>query len=182
MQSQPPSSLMSFLLPLIIVGVVLLLRTRRMAVERPFNLGTLWVIPAVFLVIAVFTLVEFPPQGVEFLWLGLALILGVALGWQRGRLMSIRLDPESGRLMTKGSGWAIIFLFALFVIRSLLRTGLNMEAQAGVITPGLINNVFVLFAFGLFATQRAEMALRAKRLKDGHPDMAIIGGEDRQQV
>ena len=178
MQSHPPSSLASFLLPMVIVGVVLFLRTRRMAVERPLKLATLWVVPAVFLLIAGLTLAEFPPRGLEFAWLALALLLGVALGWQRGRMMAIRVDPATGRLMTKSSGWAIAFLFALVVIRTLARTGLNYEAQAGVITPGLVNNAFVIFALGLFATQRAEMALRAKRLRGAHTDAAIAGEAD----
>jgi hypothetical protein len=139
-----------------------------MTVKRPFKLTTLWIMPAVFVGIAALSLVEFPPQHTDWLWLGLALVLGAALGWQRGRLMKIWIEPETGELVTQGSGWAVLFLVALIVLRSVLRAGLQYEASAGAVTPALINNVFVAFAVGLFATQRAEMAVRASRLKQAN--------------
>jgi hypothetical protein len=83
--------------------------------------------------------------------------------------MKIWIEPETGDLVTQGSGWAVVFLVALIVLRSVLRTGLQYEAGEGAISVALINNVFVLFAVGLFATQRAEMAIRASRLKKSSP-------------
>ena len=49
----------------------------------------------------------------------------------------------------------------------------GLVAALGLGTPALINDAFVMFAVGLFATQRAEMALRARRLKQQH---AALGG------
>lgn len=167
MQSAPPN-LFAVLASLIVVVGVLLFRARRMSVKRPLKPGSLWIVPAIFLGIAALTLAQFPPRGLDWVWNGVALVLGAALGWQRGRLMKIWVEPDSGRLMTQGSGWAIVFLVGLIVVRTLLRTGLAMEAGTWAISPALINDVFVIFAFGLFATQRAEMALRAQRLKLGH--------------
>lgn len=168
MQSAPPSNISSIIIPVLVIGVVLFFRVRRMGVKRPFTLETLWIVPTIFLAITGLTLVQFPPRGLDLAWLGVALVLGAALGWQRGRLMKIWVDPEGGGLMTQGSGWAVVFLVALLVLRMVLREGLVMEADAGLIDIGLINSAFVVFAFGLFGTQRAEMALRAKRLKGGH--------------
>ena len=164
MQSASPN-LFAVVVPLIVVAVVLIIRGRRMTVKRPLKLNTLWVVPAIFLVIAALSLAQFPPQGMDFAWLAVALVLGAGLGWQRGRLMKIWVDPESGDLLIQGSGWAVVFLVALLVMRWMLRTGLQYEASAGAISPALINNTFVLFALGLFATQRIEMAIRASRLK-----------------
>ena len=45
-----------------------------------------------------------------------------------------------------------------------------MEANAGAIDMGLVNGLFVVFALGLFGTQRAEMAVRASRLKQAAAD------------
>lgn len=170
MQSPPPSSLYSILISALVIGVVLFFRARRMSVKRPLNLGTLWIVPVVFVAIGAITLAQFPPHGTDWLWLGLALVLGVALGWQRGRLMKIWVEPESGRLMTQGSGWALVFLVVLIVLRMVLRTGLTMEARTGAVSPALINSTFVFFAIGLFGTQRGEMALRALRLRKAHVD------------
>jgi hypothetical protein len=36
--------------------------------------------------------------------------------------------------------------------------------------PLRLNNAFVVFALGLFATQRAEMAMRASRLRKSGPE------------
>jgi membrane protein CcdC involved in cytochrome C biogenesis len=168
MQSPPPSNIYSIVIPLLVIGVVLFFRVRRMSVKRPLKLGTLWIVPAIFFVIGALTLAQFPPHGMDSAWLAVALLLGVALGWQRGRLMKIWVDPESGGLMTQGSGWALVFLVVLLALRMLLREGLVMEANAGAIDMGLINGLFVIFGFGLFGTQRAEMALRAMRLTKAH--------------
>lgn len=170
MQSPPPSNIYSIVIPLLVIGAVLFFRVRRMGVKRPLKLGTLWVVPGIFLVIGGLTLAQFPPHGLDGVWLVLALLLGSALGWQRGRLMKIWIDPESGGLMTQGSGWALVFLVVLLALRMLLREGLVMEANAGAIDMGLVNGLFVVFALGLFGTQRAEMAVRASRLKQAAAD------------
>lgn len=166
-------NILAIVLPLIVVVVVLFVRGKRMTVKRPLKHGTLWVVPAIFACFAALSLAEFPPHRIEWAWLALALVLGGALGWQRGRLMKIWIEPETGELVSQGSGWVVIFLVVLIVLRSVLRTGLQYEAGAGAISPALVNNLFVAFAVGLFATQRAEMGIRAARLKKGYGN----GGE-----
>lgn len=163
MQS-PHQSVASIVVPLIVIVVVLALRGRRMTVKRPLKPGGLWFVPAIFIAVGALSLVEFPPHGSDWAWLAVALVLGGALGWQRGRLMKIWIEPETGQLVTQGSGWAVVFLVVLIALRTLLRTGLQYESGTWAIQPGLINNGFVAFAVGLFTVQRAEMAIRASRL------------------
>ena len=170
MQPAPPNAVV-ILVSVVVIGLGLFLRVRRMTAKRPLRPATLWIVPAIFVGIAALNFAEFPPHGLDWLWIGVALVLGAGLGWQRGRLMKIWIEPESGTLMSQGSGWAIVFLVVLIALRALLRTGLAMEA-GGAITPALINDTFVTFAVGLFATQRAEMALRAQRMKQQH----LVGG------
>jgi CcdC-like protein len=165
MQSPPASNVYSLLISALVIGVVLFFRARRMSVKRPLNLGALWIMPAVFLAASVLTLAQFPPRGFDWLWLAVALLLGAALGWQRGRLMKIWVEPETGKLMSRGSGWALVFLVVLIVLRMALREGLVMEANSGAIDMGLINGAFVVFALGLFGMQRGEMALRGRRIQ-----------------
>jgi NAD/NADP transhydrogenase beta subunit len=167
MQSGQPNVVV-ILVAVVVVGLGLFLRLRRMAAKRPLRPGMLWVVPAIFVGVAVLNFVQYPPHGLDWLWIAVALVLGAALGWQRGRLMKIWVEPDSGTLMSQGSGWAIVFLLALIALRAVLRAGLAMEA-GGAITPALINDTFVIFAVGLFATQRAEMALRAQRLRQQQP-------------
>jgi len=169
MQNGSPN-LVTVAISVLFIGVVLFFRMRRMAAKQPLNPGRLWIMPAIFLGIAVLTLAEQPLHGTEWLWAGLALALGVVAGWQRGRLMKIWIDPETGTLMNQGSGWAIVFLVGLIVLRTLLRTGLQYEASSWAISPALISNAFVMFALGLFGTTRVEMFIRAARLKKAHAE------------
>jgi hypothetical protein len=163
MQSGQPN-IATIVVMVAVVCLGLFFRMRRMAVARPLKTGTLWIVPVIFVGIAALNFLQFPPHGLDWAWIGLALVLGAALGWQRGRLMKIWIEPESRTLMSQGSGWAIVFLVVLIVLRSLVRAGLGMEA-GGAITPPLINDTFVIFAVGLFGVQRVEMALRAQRLR-----------------
>jgi hypothetical protein len=152
----------------LLIGVVLFFRMRKMAAKRPLNPGRLWIMPAIFTGVAALTLSEQPLHGIEWLWAVVAFALGVVAGWQRGRLMKIWVDPETDTLMSQGSGWAIAFLVALIALRTLLRTGLQYEASTWAISPALIGNAFVIFAVGLFGTQRSEMFVRASRLRKAH--------------
>jgi hypothetical protein len=79
--------------------VVLFFRIRGMSRKRPLQVGRLWIIPGVFAVIAALNIYQFPPALGDLPWLAVALVLGAALGWQRGRLMKIWIDPEDNRLM-----------------------------------------------------------------------------------
>ena len=148
----------------LIVVVILFFRLRGMRRKRPLRLGTLWVVPALFAAIAALNFWQFPPSWGDAPWLAVALALGGALGWQRGRLMHIWAEPD-GELMMQGSPWAILFLVALILVRVLLRSGLELEKEAWAISPALINNAFVVFALGLFGVMRAEMWVRAVKLK-----------------
>lgn len=167
MQSAQPNPI-TYLIAGVMVIIILYFRGRRMNAKRPLKLGTLWIIPAIFLASSALTFVQFPPGPADWPWLGLALAAGAGLGWQRGRLMDIWVEKDGGQLMVQGSRWAMIFLIILVALRMAVRGGLDMESRAGLITPALVNDGFVVFALGLFATQRAEMALRGLRLTKEH--------------
>ena len=168
MQPAPAPNAIVYAVIVVVILAMLFFRGRRMAMRRPLKLGTLWVVPAIFLAVTALNFVQFPPHAADWPWLAAAILLGALLGWQRGRLMDISVEPGSGQLMVQGSRWAILFLAALILIRMAVRGGLNLEAQAGVISPALINDGFVIFALGLFGTQCAEMGLRALRLARAH--------------
>jgi hypothetical protein len=168
MQPHAQTPLVAYLVPALAIMVGLFFRARAMSRKRPLSQGTLWVIPALFLAITVANFVGYPPALGDVPWLVVAAVLGGLLGWQRGRLMKIWVEPQDGQLMVQGSPWALIFLAALILLRIGLRSGLEMEAQSWAISPALINDGFVVFALGLFGVMRAEMALRAKGLREAH--------------
>jgi membrane protein CcdC involved in cytochrome C biogenesis len=167
----------SFLITAVVVGVVLLLRMRRMRRARPLRLETLWVVPAVLgLAVAVATW-EYPPLTAAG-WLALiaAVVIGGAIGWVRGMAMRIGVDPATHALNQQSSPAAFLFVVLLIVARQ----GLRYEAAALGIDVLMVTGLLLAFAFGLVSATRAEMHLRARRLladaRAGHTPSGISTG------
>lgn len=144
-----------------VIVVVFALRMRRMGKMRPLKLENLWVVPALYAVVAGLMFWQLPPVG----WVAIAsiagLALGAALGWQRGSMMEIHVDPETHALNQKASPAAMLFLVALVLVRALARNVIG--AESGV-SPAMLTDPLIAFALGMFSMTRLEMYLRAKRL------------------
>lgn len=152
-----------------LVGVLLLVvmmawRLRRMSQLRPLKIEWMWVTPAILAALTVVTLIPQPPQGLDYAWLAAGLVLGGVLGWWRGKMMHISVDPETHALNTKASPGAMIFIVAIIGVRLALRGVAMGEASTLHLSVAVITGAFMTFAVGLFGVQRLEMALRANRL------------------
>lgn len=165
MQGQPihPNPLFN-LIPIAIILVVLALRFRRLTRERPLKIERLWIVPALYVAIAGFTFWNIPPSPTTLAVAFAALAAGAALGWQRGRMMHIKVDPETHEISQKGSLAAMAFIIVLVLIR----TGARNAESLGI--PGIhfdvmaMTDVLIAFALGMLTMQRVEMFLRARRL------------------
>ncbi|MGE5063410.1 MAG: CcdC protein domain-containing protein [Myxococcales bacterium] len=144
-----------------IIVVVVALRMRGMSKMRPLKLETLWVVPALYLVVAALMFWSLPPTGSVAIACVVALLIGAAVGWQRGKMMQIHADPETHALNQKASPAAMFFLIALIIVRSGARTVLG---QSSAVNPAMLTDPLIAFALGMFALTRLEMYLRAKRL------------------
>lgn len=145
---------------IVIVALVLLLRMRGMNRTRPLKVERLWLLPGFYLMLAVLLFVQLPPTGPGWGYCGAALIVGAVLGWQRGKLMRISVDPATGTLNQSASPAALLFLLVLVAIRSAAKTELGGNAG----DAALLTDILVAFALGLLTMQRVEMFLRARRL------------------
>jgi membrane protein CcdC involved in cytochrome C biogenesis len=154
-------SWVGYTISLAIILVVLTLRMRRMGQMRPLKLETLWVVPVLYLAVAALMFWQLPPRGWIGIASGAALLIGAAVGWQRGKMMHIHVDPETHALNQKASPAAMFFLIALIVIRSGARTFLG---QTGGVSPAMLTDPLIAFALGMFSLTRVEMYLRATRL------------------
>jgi NAD/NADP transhydrogenase beta subunit len=153
-----------YLIAVPIALVLILLRMRGLMKGRRLRLEWLWVMPAVLLAIAVMTIATSHPARLDWLWMLMALAVGAGLGWYRGKMMQISVDPETHALNSKGSPAALIFILVLIAIRFGLRYLALTEAQAWHLNAALITDIFIVFAVGLFGVQRLEMWLRGSRL------------------
>jgi hypothetical protein len=151
----------SYAITIAIIVIVLALRMRRMGKMRPLKLGSLWIVPAMYLVVAALMFVQLPPTGWVAIASAVGLAIGAAVGWQRGKMMHIHVDPETHALNQKASPAAMFFLIALIVIRAGARSVLG---QTGGVSPAMLTDPLIAFALGMFTLTRVEMYLRAKRL------------------
>jgi len=151
----------------IIVALILALRLRGMSRLRRLRLETLWVIPAIYLAFAGVMFYQFPPSPIGWAISGAALIVGAAIGWQRGKLMQIHVDPETHALNQKASPAAMIFIVVLIVVRMAAKSILETGGGTGFhVSAMLVTDVLIAMALGLFAATRLEMFLRARRMID----------------
>ena len=161
-QTQPVhQSWISYAITIGIIVVIMALRMRGMSKMRPLKLETLWIVPAMYAVVAALMFFSLPPVG----WVAIAsvagLAAGAAVGWQRGKMMQIHVDPETHALNQKASPAAMFFLIALIVIRAGARNLIGAESH---VSPAMLTDPLIAFALGMFTLQRVEMYLRAKRL------------------
>lgn len=159
---QGNGSLTSYLVSFGVIALVIALRWRRMARVQPLRLERLWIFPAILLAVTVALFWTQPPVGWAWAFCAGALTLGALLGWQRGRLMTITVDPVTHALNQRASPAAILFLVALIVARQ----GARGLAEGGGfhLDPVAVTDVLLAFALGLFVTTRVEMYLRGRAL------------------
>lgn len=163
MHTEAGPAWMQYVVPVAVIAVVMALRWRRMSRARPLRIETLWIVPAIYLVIVGLVFVEAPPSPMGWLWSALALVVGLVAGWYRGRTMQITVDPATHTLNQKASPAAFLFLIVLVVARSAARQELGGGNPSGPAAL-LVTDIGMAFALGLFAATRLEMAVRAKRL------------------
>ncbi len=158
------SQTISYIITAIVISIVLLLRFRNVGRARRLNLNALWIVPGILLALFAFTTFEYPPRDpLGWLWLVAAAGIGGALGWHRGKLMRITVDPRTGTLTQTTSPAALIFIVLLLVARS----GLKYEAAAYGINIMKVTGIGIAFAVGLIGATRVEMYLRARRILRG---------------
>lgn len=159
--------LFSTILPIVIIALVLFLRFRSIGKPTPLRLGLLWILPAFYALLAAGLFISLPPHGLGWLYAALALLLGGALGWQRGRLMQISVDPVTRKLTQTVSPAAMIFIVVLLVLRFGSRSIFGGVASGAGGLHGaalIVTDCLVAMALGFLVMQRVEIFLRAKRL------------------
>jgi len=148
----------------VIVCALLFLRLRLAGRARRLRLETLWIVPAIYAAFTTFLLYEVPLHGLQFLYGAVALGAGGMVGWRRGMMMRINVDPETRTLNQQASPAAILFILAILLVRR----GLAYEAGSMGFSVALVTDLLMLFVLGMFSMTRLEMFLRAKRMLREH--------------
>lgn len=159
-----PSLWAQYLAPAAVIAMVLFFRLRSVGKARKLRLERLWILPAVYAAIVGFVFWSVPPHGSIWLWCLVALAVGAGLGWWRGKLMRVAVDPETHELSQTVSPAALLFIVALIAVRMGSRA-MAVE-MAGPGSTGLMaaTDILMAFALGFIAFQRVEIFVRASRM------------------
>jgi len=160
MHQDHPGAWVGYVVSAIIICTVLFFRFRSMRRIQKLRLERLWIVPALYTLVTVSVLYQSVPTGIQWAYVAVALALGALLGWRRGALMRINIDPETHELNQQASPAAMLFILVLIVIRQ----GLRMEATDMGFNAAFLTDLLVVFALGLFSATRVEMFVRAKRM------------------
>jgi hypothetical protein len=153
------------LMPIGIVALVVALRWWRGQKMRRLRLETMWIVPALFTVVAVMLYTTMRPTGWGWALCVVAMVAGLALGWQRGRLMFIEVDPASHRLNHRPSPAALLFIVALLLVRTALRQAMAHGGATMLhLNAATVTDALMALGWGVIVAQRVEMAVRARRL------------------
>ncbi|OJU09564.1 MAG: hypothetical protein BGN86_02570 [Caulobacterales bacterium 68-7] len=147
-----------------IVLLVLVFRLRGMSRDRRLRVEWLWLMPVMLLAVAGLMLAQFPLAGFDWAWLIPAFALGAVVGFWRGRLTTVTVNPETHALTSRASPAALYLLGGVILLRLGLRYLLEAEASTLHLNAALVTDAFLAFAVGLVAVQRLEVWIRARRL------------------
>lgn len=161
---QNPQQWMSTLIPIVIIAIVLSLRLRNMGRARKLNIYAMWIVPALYTLVVIGIFWSHPPHGLTWLYVALAFAIGLPLGWYRGKLMHIHVDPETNQLRQTASPAALLFIVVLIAARFGARYVAMRNGAQGADAIFAITDILMAFALGFLAMQRVEMGLRANAL------------------
>jgi len=162
-----PEDLQQWIGPVLAIAVglvVLTLRMRKMQQARPLKVERLWMLPAFYGAVAIALYVTHPPQGMVWIYALTALAAGLTLGWIRGKLMAIHVDPETHEVSQQGSRLAMLFIVALVILRFAARAFMGNDADIDPTVMFATTDVLLAFGLGFIGAQRLEMGMRAREL------------------
>lgn len=150
----------AYLVPLAVVALVVARNTR----ARQIRIETLWITPGLLLLLTLLTLGLQRPSAASLQLDAAGLIVGGLLGWWRGRLVRITVNPNTHALTSQTSPVGTLLVLGIFAVRYGLRTYAAEEASNLNIPIADVTDAFLSFAVGLVCATRLEMTLRATRL------------------
>ena len=169
---------MQNLAPFIAPALALLMIFRRGGKERRVKPNALWIYPLVISILAATALSRGRMPGLEaYLYFGIALAAGAALGWFTTQHVELTLDSKTGTIMSKPTRIGTLLTAAVFVLRFAVEYFVNggpggrppvaaLQQQAGTLL--WIADAGLIFVAARVMAQAAHMWLRIRPLLAEH--------------
>ena len=150
-------------IPVVIAVVVIVLRNSR---ARTLKIERMWLFPAIYVGLLATALWDSPPAitPTSVATMLLALSVGAALGWQRGRFTRIEINLETHELKSRASAIGMILILVVMLARQGLRYLLAGNTSALGVPALVISDGLLILAVAMLSVQRLEMWQRASRL------------------
>lgn len=160
------AQVLPYLVPLLILVLIL----RRNLRSRSLRMERLWLYPAILILAAAGVMRGGPvPGAVALAGYAVALVVGGAIGWYRGRLTQITIDPKTHEFTSRASIAGTILIGVVFAVRYGVRMAMESHGQltwplGGRLDVAAITDGLMLFLVGMVSLQRIEMYLRCQKL------------------
>lgn len=138
--------------------------SRASVLGQEIKLSSMWLGALVYMGLAGLVIALQPPQGLEWIWLALGVLLGAPVGWWRGKMIELKVNPVTGALTARTSIAAAAFFVGLIALKYGLRFVLMGDGGPLHLSVKLATITLLAFALGLVVAQRVEMTLRAAQL------------------
>jgi hypothetical protein len=158
----------TYLVTFTVIALLMGLRIWRGSRARKLKVERMWIRPGIILLFLTASIAgQPPPLTPEVLaGLGVAAILGLVMGWYRGRMVRVSIDAATHDLTSKASPWGMLIFLALMVVRIGARMVLSEEHDvAGVPVNAIIDGLTLFYAGNVVGSQ-VEVWMRAKKLLD----------------
>lgn len=149
-----------FLIPVVALIVFRNLKPRRLRLEL------LWIRPVMIVVVAsaFLILMPFPHQSYAVPLLAGAFVVGAGLGYLRGRMVKVSVDPETHTALSQSSPLGVLFILAIICVRFFVRS--SAMSGSGAMTPEavLLTDAMLLLGAGVVGVAGLEVWVRARKL------------------
>lgn len=156
----------SYLVAVIVIALLLAFRIWRGSRARRLRVERLWIRPVIILTILGLSVYGQPPPLTAPIVAGLviATALGLWLGWFRGTMVKVSVNPETHVLTSRASPWGMLIFIGLVVVRIGARLMLSHEHDVmGVPVVAVIDGLTLFYAGSVVGAQ-IEVWIRARKL------------------
>ncbi len=159
--ADPSNPLVDLVGALLVAGLLVLqIRRRRVSIRR------IWLTPVVLLAVTAWSLFSHPPaQTTGWLWLVLALLIGVVMGTVRGALVDVHhIDPATGALLVQNTNLGVVVWLVAFATRIAVRQVAGHSDLDGS-TLGVVMTALVLAALGAVISRSISLYFSYQSVK-----------------